>query len=223
MADANQPVLKSRRALPSGRAVLGALLITLAALGVLLASQLGEDATFQDVVVARNDLAPGTVLSEADVASIRLRLDEQADWVVGDVNDVVGNVILGPVGQLEFVQRSNLAEGTPEAAPSGLAEVSIEIRRERAPSSIVPGEEVSILATFDDVTPEQTELIADRVVVLSFQNQSEDFSSSTAVLRLGVADGRVASEIVTAAQTGAISVIGIAGADDVVLPEVVTR
>ena len=49
MTDANQPVIRSKRALPTGRAVLGALLVTLAALGVLLAARLGDDATFQDL------------------------------------------------------------------------------------------------------------------------------------------------------------------------------
>ena len=85
MADVEQPVIKSRRALPSGRAVLGALLITLAALGVLFASRLGDDATFQNVVVARIDISPGTVIDESDVATVRLRLDEQADGVINDI------------------------------------------------------------------------------------------------------------------------------------------
>jgi Flp pilus assembly protein CpaB len=223
MNDAQQPLLRSKRRLPSGRAVLGGLLITLSILGVLLASRMGDDATFHDVVVAREDLAPGTVLEAQHVAEIRLRLDESADWVFSDLDDVLGSVLLGPVGRLEFVQRANIAEVPAGSAASGLAEVSIAIEPSRAPRNITPGEVVSILATFDDVEPAVTELVADRVVVLSFTDGEADFSTTDTVLRLGVSDGQLASDIVTAAQTGEISVVGLTGASSVEIPEVTTR
>ena len=215
-------MIRSKRALPTGRAVLGALLVTLAALGVLLAARLGDDATFQDVVVARADIAPGTVIEESDVATVRLRLDEQADWVIGDISEVVGNVTLGPVGQLEFLQRSNIATGLPDLMPTGVAVVSLEVQPERAPASLAAGELVSVLATFEAGGEATTELIADRVSVLSFGGASSDFNSGDVVLRLGVSDGVIASEIVHAAQTGAISIIGITGANDVEIPEATT-
>lgn len=223
MNDPKQPQLRSKRRLPSGRAVLGGLLITLAVLGILLGSRLGEDATFQDVVVAREDLAPGTVIEPQHVAEIRLRLDESADWVVTSSDDVIGSVLLGPVGRLEFVQKSNVAEAAPGAVPTGLAEVSIAIEPERAPSSLAPGELVSVLATFDDVEPAATRLIADRVVVLSFDDGESDFSQTGSVLRLGLSDGALASSIINAAQTGEISIIGVTGAGSVQLPETTTR
>jgi Flp pilus assembly protein CpaB len=223
MNDPQQPLLRSKRRLPSGRAVLGGLLITLSILGVLLASRLGDDSTFHDVVVAREDLAPGTVLEAQHVAEIRLRLDESADWVFSDLDDVLGSVLLGPVGRLEFVQRANIAEVPAGSAAPGLAEVSIAIEPSRAPRNITPGEVVSILATFDDVEPVVTELVADRVVVLSFTDGGADFSTTDTVLRLGVSDGQLASDIVTAAQTGEISVVGLTGAASVEIPEVTTR
>ena len=223
MSDAPQPLLRSKRRLPSGRAVMGGLLITLSVLGVLLASRLGDDATFQDVVVARQDVAPGTVLEAQHVAQIRLRLDGSADWVMSDVDDVVGSVLLGPVGRLEFIQRANIADVASGSTATGLAEVSIAIEPARAPRNITPGEVVSILATFDDVEPAFTELVADRVVVLSFTDGQADFSTTDSVLRLGVADGQLASDIITAAQTGEISVVGVTGAASVELPEVTMR
>lgn len=223
MTDSQQPTLRSKRRLPSGRAVLGGLLITLAVLGILLASRLGEDATFQDVVVAREDLAPGTVIEPQHVAEIRLRLDDSADWVVNGVDEVIGSVLLGPVGRLEFVQRSNVAESDPGTVPRGLAEVSIAIEPERAPARLAPGELVSVLATFDDVDPATTLLIADRVVVLSFDDGETDFSQTGSVLRLGLADGELASAIINASQTGEISIIGVTGAGSVQLPEATSR
>jgi len=221
VADANQPVIRSRRALPSGRAVFGALLITLAALAVLFASQLGNDATFQDVVVATTDLAPGTVIDESDVATIRLRLDEQADWVIGDLGQVVGNVTLGPVGRLEFLQRSNIAAGLPGSMPGGAAVVSLAVPPENAPASIAAGELVTVLATFNGREVTTTEVVADRVTVLSYGAGANEFSNNSTVLRLGVTDGTIAGDIVHAAQTGTISVVGVTGATEVLIPEVI--
>lgn len=219
MAEKN-PVIRSGRRLPSGRAVLGGLLITLAVLAVLLATRIGDDATFQDVVVARRDLAPGTILEADDVAQVRIRLDESVGFIATDTDDVVGNVLLGPLSRLEFVQTSNLAGGPANGVPAGLAEVSIPIEPQRAPARLAPGEIISVLATFDD-DPTTTVLIADRVVVLSYSTDATEFARE-GVLRLGIDDGRVAARIVNAVDDGEIHVIGVTGAPDVDLPSEVT-
>lgn len=219
MTDTQQPILRVKKRLPSGRAVLGGLLVSLAVVAVLVASRLGEDATFQDVVVASQDLTPGTVIEAQHVDQVRMRLADEADWVVTSPEAVVGSVVLGPVGQNEFIQASNIAAGGPEAVPAGLAEVSIAIEASRAPARLDSGELVSILATFDDQDGARTTLIADRVVVLSYNTgQGADFGGGDTVLRLGVADGDVASSIVTAAISGDVSVLGVTGANEVDIP-----
>lgn len=219
MTETQQPVLRVKRRLPSGRAVLGGLLVSLAVVAVLVASRVGEDATFQDVVIAQQELAPGTVIEAEHVQQIRMRLADDANFVVSNPESIIGSVVLGPVGINEFLQVSNIAKGSPDTLPSGLAEVSIEIEPSRAPAHIASGELVSILATFSSGDESRTVLIADRVVVLSYDNGSrDDFSGGETVLRLGVSDGDTASSIVTAAITGDVSVVGITGANDVDIP-----
>ncbi len=219
MTDVQQPVIRSRKRLPSGRAVLGGLLVSLAVVAVLVASQMGEDATFQDVVVASQELAPGTVIEPGHVQQVRMRLSESADFVVSQPESIIGSVVLGPVGENEFLQVSNIAAGTPDALPSGLAEVSIEIEPGRAPARIASGELVSVLATFSDGDESRTVLVADRVVVLSYDNGTgDDFSGGETVLRLGVSTGEAASAIVTAAITGDVSIVGVTGANEVEIP-----
>lgn len=219
MTDVQQPVIRSRKRLPSGRAVLGGLLVSLAVVAVLVASQMGEDATFQDVVVASQELAPGTVIEPGHVQQVRMRLSESADFVVSQPESIIGSVVLGPVGANEFLQVSNIAAGTPDALPSGLAEVSIEIEPGRAPARIASGELVSVLATFSDGDESRTVLVADRVVVLSYDNGTgDDFSGGETVLRLGVSTGEAASAIVTAAITGDVSIVGVTGANEVEIP-----
>ena len=219
MTDVQQPVLRVKKRLPSGRAVLGGLLVALAVVAVLVASQIGEDSTFQDVVVARQDLTPGTVIAPEHIQQVRIRLSSEADWVVHSPESILGSVVLGPVAQSEFIQVSNISEGSSESLPAGLAEVSIEIESSRAPARLASGELVSILATFSDNEGSRTTLIADRVVVLSYNSgEGTDFAGGDTVLRLGVADGDIASSIVTAAITGDVSVLGVTGANEVDIP-----
>ncbi len=220
MLDRN-PVITRPRRLPSGRAVVGGLLVTLAVLGVLVATRIGEDAQIHDVVVAREDLAPGTVLGPEHVAQVRIRLDESATFVVADPDEAYGSVLLGPVGRLEFIQRSNLSPTVGVDGVTGFAEVSVAIDPERAPARLASGELVSILATLSGAEGSRTELVADRVTVLSYVTDGADFSNE-AVLRLGLHDGDVAARIVDAAQTGELSVIGVTDAPDVILPPLVT-
>ena len=215
MADAN-PIVRSRRRLPSGRAVIGALLITLSVLAVLLAFRLDEDSAYQDVVVARRDLSPGTVLTGADVASVRIRLDPSVDSVFSGTDQVVGSVLLGPVERLELLQRSQLVDPTAADAASGLAEVSVAVEPDRSPADLAPGELVSIVATFTGDDPDRTEVIADRVIVLSYEREGDDFGGD-AVLRVGTSDGEIALAIVHAAQTAELSILGVMSAPDLIL------
>lgn len=218
MTETNQPVIRSRRALPSGRAVLGALLVTLAALGVLFATRLGNDATFQTVVVATRDLGPGQLIEADDVQLQRIRLGEEANFVVNDLAQAVGSVTLGPIAQFEFVQLSNVGNMFASNVPSGLATVSLPVDPALAPSSINPGELVSILVTNDGTT----NLVADRLLVISYGGDGDAFGSNINVLRVAVRDGQNASEIALAAEIGAVSIIGVTGANEVAIPQSVT-
>jgi len=216
MSDTDQPVLSRSRRLPSGRAVLGALLITLAVLGILVATRLGDQATIRRVVVANVDLAPGTVLEPEHLGLVEIRLAEEVDWVAEDPQELYGSVLLGPLAEFEFVQLANITEGTPESVPNGLVEVSIEVDSNRAPAALASGELVTILATFPNDDPAGTVVVARNVPVLSYDSGASEFSTAgDTVLRLGIADGSVASEIVTASITGEVSVIGVTGATDV--------
>jgi len=223
VTETNQPVLRSRRALPSGRAVLGALLITLAALGVLFATRLSDDSTFQNVVVATRDLAPGHLIEADDVTVRRVRLDEQATFVATDLNQVIGSVTLGPVSASEFLQNSNFSAGLANTVPSGLAIVSLPVDPANAPSTISPGELVSILGTFTDNGVDETVLVADRLLVVSYGSDGDEFGANVSVLRVAVEDGRHASEIALAAGTSEISIVGITGANAVRIPELTGR
>lgn len=215
MLDENHPVIRSSRRLPSGRAVLGGLLITLSVFGVLLARQLGEDATFQTVVIADQDIAPGSLLGPDNLTQARVRLDEDITTVITNPEDIYGAVLLGPADEFELIQWSNVAS-IPQADDAdgqaqALAVVSLAVDAERVPAQLRAGELVSVLSTLELNGESTTVLIADRVTVLSYRFDDSGFSGA-AVLRLGLADGELAAEIVHAAQVGEVSIIGMTGA-----------
>ncbi len=213
----NNPVVRSGRRLPSGRAVIGALLITLSVLAVLVVVRLAEDTSTQSVVVARRDLAPGVILAPDDLATVQLRLDESVDSVLSDATVAHGTVLLSPLARFDIVQQSNLADVVGDG-DSGLAEVSFGVEPDRAPARLTAGELVSLVATFSDDDPPVTRLIADRVVVLSYE-RDEEFGAGDAVLRVGLDDGDTALAVIHAARTGELSVVGVMSAPSVVLPE----
>ena len=107
--------------------------------------------------------------------------------------------------------------------PSGLAVVSFPVDPSNAPSNIATGELVSIVAHYEDPEGITTELIADRVIVLSFGVSGDDFGAGDTVLRVGVEDGSIGTSIVNAAQEATVSVVGITSAPEVDLPEETVR
>ena len=105
------------------------------------------------------------------------------------------------------IPQADDADGQAQA----LAVVSLAVDAERVPAQLRAGELVSVLSTLELNGESTTVLIADRVTVLSYRFDDSGFSGA-AVLRLGLADGELAAEIVHAAQVGEVSIIGMTGA-----------
>ncbi|TML58120.1 MAG: hypothetical protein E6G17_12765, partial [Actinobacteria bacterium] len=66
--------VRRRRSLPSGRALVGGLLVAIAAVGVFGAWLSATAAPTSSYVVARHDIAPGHRVTRADLALVRLHL-----------------------------------------------------------------------------------------------------------------------------------------------------
>lgn len=140
--------LRRRRALPGGRAVVGGFLVAASAVGIF-AAYIG--ATAQDrrnYLVASHDLVAGDRITRDDLR--RLRADLPPDLqprVFGDAASLVGAVVLGPIGQGELVQRSDvLPAGEGQRRER---EMSFPIESARAvDGQLRPGELIDVLATY---------------------------------------------------------------------------
>lgn len=123
------------------RLVLGLLLV----LGsVLLGARVvaAADATVP-AWAAVGDLAPGTVLTSADLVSVDVRLDDTADAYLSSSTRPEGRTLSRAVGAGELVPRSALTE------PDDLVQVALPVQAGYVPPSLQRGQLVDVYAVAD--------------------------------------------------------------------------
>jgi Flp pilus assembly protein CpaB len=192
------------RNLPTGRALVGGLLVTMAAVVVFAAYAGAQERPTTSVVVARHDLDPGERLTADDVEAREVAVPaEVADRSFPDVGVVVGALTLGPIAAGELVQEGSVRTTDDGSGP----QFSFPVDRERALAGDVrPGEAVDLLATFGSGSDARTEVLARRARVLHVQETRNGTlgSSGRLVLTVGLAS---ASEVIDVAHASQVAVI----------------
>lgn len=144
--------LERPRGLPSGRAVAGGLLATVAALGTFVAARGVGDGPPQTAVTAARAIDVGERLGPGDLATAPLDLPpEVAAHTFTEPAELEGAVVLAPLRAGALVQASQVATAAPDDptpdAPSH--ELSLRLPRERAVDGMLDrGERVDVLATY---------------------------------------------------------------------------
>lgn len=149
--DAEQPArsFAPRRALPNGRAVIGALLVATAAVGTFAIAGHDTDDPGTEYLVLVDDIEPGETLAPADVRLESMVLPP----------GLAANALRSPEGLTGATALAHLRGGTVldgrdlRGAPSidgstvaGAHEVTIPIVPERAPTGLRRGDRVTLLA-----------------------------------------------------------------------------
>jgi hypothetical protein len=152
-ADQSERRIGHARALPGGRAALGGLLVTVAAVGVLLTYLRAADDGGDPTVVARTELRLGAVVAAEDVRIVDADLPASARGrTFRSVDDVIGRSVLGPVDGGELVQFGSVsADREPQdRAPH---EVAVTLPRDQlALGRLDEGDRVDLYVTTDDTT-----------------------------------------------------------------------
>jgi pilus assembly protein CpaB len=201
--------------LPSGRAVLGGLLVAAAGVGVFAAYAGAQETPTHQVVVADTDLPAGHRLTADD-----LRL-EAADLPTGTlasthatVESLVGSVTLAPLGADEVVQGS--AVRSPDVTHEPVHEFSFPVDRDRAvDGDLRPGERVDLLATYGTGNDAYTAVLARGAVVTAIDSSSRSTLTSGGALVLTVALGSADQvlDIAHASQVASLTVVRATLAD----------
>ncbi|MEZ5141089.1 MAG: SAF domain-containing protein [Acidimicrobiales bacterium] len=149
-----------RSALPSSRAVVGALLVSVAAVTAFATVRSARTGPTGTVVVATADVPAGQRLTEADVDERPVDLPaELAGRTYAQTGDVVGSVSVTPLAAGDPVLRTTvLAE---DEAPPGARVFSFSVDRDRAlDGALVPGEHLDVIATYGSGEAALTQVVA---------------------------------------------------------------
>ena len=195
--------VERRVGLPSGRAVVGGLLMALAAIGTFLAY---ADATADDtidVLIASRDLRPGEVLRPGDVELVPVELPRQVRGLFGAVEAAVGREVVAPVDAGEFLQASATSAGT-EGDES--LEITLALPGNRAVGRLAAGERVDVFSTWDGSV---TELVAVDARVLEVSGGGGQLLSGAeqVIVRLALRDFAQVEALVHAQAAGDITMI----------------
>jgi hypothetical protein len=202
-------VVRRRQGLPTGRAVVGGLLVALAAVGTFAAATTGGDGR-EPVVVAARALAPGEVVGPGDLTTARFALPDGTE-AFSDPASLVGAVLVGPLDAGDLVQRADVVAAPAE--PGG-AEVSVSVPEARAlGGAIARGERVDIVTTTGSGADACTARVVAGALVVRVDTGADGLGAvDVVVLRLAVPTADDALALAHAAQAGDLTVVRTTGA-----------
>jgi Flp pilus assembly protein CpaB len=206
-------VIGPRRALPGTRAVVGALLVTVAAVGTFALATGGDDGPSTRYAVATHDLAPGDVIGPEDVALVAIDLPPaQAGSAFTAVAGLEGSVMRGPLARDAILTRAGL-ERAADAPESRYREVSFAVPRARAlDGDIVPGDLVDVVSSTDLDTLVLTERAT--VIAVSDAEDGALVDGADVVLTLALPDAAEAVAVAHGGARGELSVLRATRVDD---------
>jgi hypothetical protein len=193
------------RALPGGRAALGGLLVTLAALGVFVTYLEATAAKGTPLVVAATELRIGSVIEADDVRVLDATLpDGTSGHTFRSAHEVIGRAILGPIDAGEVIQFGSVSADTVGDDGAG-HEVAVTLgRAQLAVGRLDEGDRVDLYVTADDTTTSVARGL--RVVQLGSDGGSlTDDREITIVLAAPSVD--IVAAVVHAARTGEVTLV----------------
>ena len=190
--------------------MIGALLVTAAAVLAFVASSGGNDGPRERFVVATRDLAPGDLLTAQDLALAVVDLPPaMAASAQRNPVRLEGAVLRGPVAAGSLLTAAVV--GLDDAGPDGTAawryrELSFALPRSRALSGNPDrGDRIDVLATIN----EHTEVLVQQALVLGTSNRSDNalLASEDVVLTVALSDPGEALAVAHGAAIGELTVM----------------
>jgi Flp pilus assembly protein CpaB len=203
--------IRPRRGLPGGRAVVGGLLVAIAAVGVFATVSGAGDGPSTEYVVAATALPAGRVIGPDDLTTVALDLPPgQARAAYRDPPSLIGKLVLAPVGEGELVQASaigqSVADGVPSVAMSLPAAAALG-------GDLRPGDLVDAYVTYGSDLDATTQLVAASAPVVTVSSPSDDTvgEAGHVQVRLAVADPQDRIELVNAVNAGSVTLVAVTG------------
>jgi len=206
-------IIRTRRAVPDGRALVGGLLVGLAAIGTWWFSVGAGTPVPPDHVVALRPITPGHRIEAADLTVRAIDLPRSVDRQAFTRPDqIVGLVALAPLDAGALVQSAGLA---PATGGSRSREVSFAVENEWAVGGAVrPGDRIDVFATDDRSHPATTREVLHHALVrradATGSSSLGDHPGQTITVAVDDADRLL--ETVTAIRADKVTVVRATGA-----------
>ena len=196
-------VVTSRGKHPSGRAVVGGLLVAIAAVGAFVLATPKPRAAIA-YVVATHTVEPGTQLSAGDLTTVAIDLPPgQAAIAFTQPSTLVGATSLGPLAPGQLVQGPAVARH-----PLSPFEVSLSVDSDRAlDGRLVAGEHVAVLATFGSGPDSVTLTVASAALVERLSKPTGLAVGTKDVVTLGLEAETDLEAVVHAALAGELTLV----------------
>lgn len=206
--------IRPRPGLPGSRAVVGGLLVALAAVGTWWAASGAGRSADERYVVASRTVGPGERIEADDVRLATLDLPGSLrSMAFLDARAVVGSVALGPLEPGELLQAGSIA---PAAGSPDTREVSFAVEADWAVAgSLRAGDRIDVFATYEGTgAPTSTRVLTNATVRRVGNTGDEGLGESrTQTITVAVDGSDGAEDLVTAARAATITVLRVTGTE----------
>lgn len=217
--------IRPRRSLPGGRAVIGAFLVVVAAVGTFGAYLSATAAPDTSYMVATRSFDIGHVIVEADLVggaagfrAVPIELpDEQAaraySDAAADAEALLGQVVVAPIAAGDLVQETQFVN-VADAGDGVAMSFSLPVDRALA-GRVGAGERIDVIATFPAAgSASQTRVVARDVTVVTALSGGDGLNGGRATLTVEVPDLATAQQLQHAVDIAQVAILrgGDAGA-----------
>ena len=214
-ASATPRTIRPRRTLPGSRAVVGGLLVAVAAVGTYAVATGAGHTSGAAYLAAAQDLPAGHRIERSDLGTVDADLPAATRArVFTDADSLVGAVTLGPVQEGELVQSGAVMR---RARGAVRPELSFPLEEEWAVGGdLRPGEHVDLYATYDTEGEPVTRLVVADAEVRAVEGSGSGGldADETVVLTLAVQDRGEVLAATNAVRGGDVNVVRTTGTAD---------
>ena len=207
----NRIVDLSRR-LPNGRAMLGGVLVAVAAIALFAATNAGSSEPTTSYVVTSRTVKAGQVIAKADVSLIALDLPESvARNALDHPRLAVGTIALDGIPAGSVLHRAQTSAGS---RTHGKPLLSFSISADRAAAGdLTAGDRIDVLVTWDHTTDGDTEVVARNLPVIDVTKPGRSALGDDAKLTVSVnvASGTDLVPLTRAIRAGQLTLVRTTG------------
>ena len=213
-ADAKVHALREispRRSLPNSRALVGALLISIAAVGAYAAATGGSSGPTDEYLVVTESITAGQPVHLTGVAFEPMDLPvDVSESAVNSVEGLDGAIALRDLRPGEILTLDDvIASPTIDGAPIGAVhELAFPVPLDRTPPGLIRGDRVTVLSTLRVADQPTTVVALEDAVVLSFDPRSDQIGSTgTGVITLAISNADAVVSTAHLSQQGDLTIV----------------